>query len=50
MIVYYVRKMKRVEKHDLKKGPMKLQPQIIFVSPTKIDENTSNILNHCFSK
>ena len=32
------------------KGATKLQPKIIFVSATKINENTTNILNCHFSK
>ena len=35
---------------EVTKGATKLWPKVIFVSATKIGENTSNILNYCFSQ
>ena len=35
---------------EVTKGATKLWSKAIFVSATKIGENTSNILNYCFSE
>ena len=42
--------LKKTDVSSVFKGASKLQSKIIFVSATKIDENTANLLICCFSE